>query len=51
VSAERLAREIVQNSDGKIPWDEALREAWFITLAAWDEIENAEAALDVEVSA
>ncbi len=51
MSAERLAREIVQNSDGKIPWDEALREAWFITLAAWDDIENAQSQLDVEGSA
>lgn len=42
MSVERLAREIVENSDGKIPWAEALREAWWITQSAWGQIENPE---------
>lgn len=48
MSVERLAREIVDGSGGKVPWDEALREAWWITQAAWDEIENPEPKPEVE---
>lgn len=48
MSVERLAREIVANSDEKIPWDEAMREAWWITQAAWSEIENPEPKPELE---
>jgi hypothetical protein len=50
MSAERLAREIVENSNGAIPMDEALSEAWEIMLDAWDEIENPKTDSDAEVS-
>jgi len=48
VSVERLAREIVEGSDGKVSWAEALREAWWITQAAWGEIENPKPDVEVE---
>jgi hypothetical protein len=48
MGVERLAREIVANSDGKVSWEEALREAWWTTMAGWGEIENPEPVVEVE---
>jgi hypothetical protein len=38
MSVERLAREIVDGSDGRVPWPEAYRMAWWVTMAAWDGV-------------
>lgn len=47
MSAERLAREIVERSGGSVPMSEALADAWQITLDAWEQIENPQVESDV----